>query len=87
MPIDTGDVCGKASGDDRRSTGHRSTDRRSTGHGLTDRQEREMQRRAEERMPGVSLGEWLRRLAAGAGAGAGVGRGGLGLPWRPRGRA
>ncbi|MER5408814.1 hypothetical protein [Streptomyces sp. NPDC002769] len=39
-----------------------------------------MQRRAEERMPGVPLGEWMRRRAAWRGAG----RRGLGLRWRYR---
>jgi hypothetical protein len=53
MSIDAGDVCEKG------SISGEGSDRC-----LTDRGEREMQRRQEERMPGVPVREWVRRLVA-----------------------
>ncbi|MFD7478693.1 hypothetical protein ACFV8Z_43030 [Streptomyces sp. NPDC059837] len=59
MSIDAGDVCEKGSISAEGSIGAEGSDRR-----LTDRGEREMQRRQEERMPGVPVREWVRRLVA-----------------------
>ncbi|QIY99120.1 hypothetical protein HEP87_40710 [Streptomyces sp. S1D4-11] len=74
MSIDAGHVCEKGSISTRASVGAKRSDRC-----LTDRGEREMQRRQEERMPGVPLREWVRRLVAGRRFTARAG-GGLGLP-------
>lgn len=71
MSIDAGHVCEKG-----------SVSAKGSDHCLTDRGEREMQRRQEERMPGVPVREWVYRLVAGRRFTARAG-GGLGLP-RPR---
>ena len=59
MSIDAGDVCEK---------GSISAEGGSSGEGsdrcLTDRGARETQRGQEERMPGVPVREWVRRLVA-----------------------
>ncbi|MFJ8023657.1 hypothetical protein [Streptomyces sp. NPDC096311] len=70
MSIDAGHVCEKG-----------SVSAKGSDHCLTDRGEREMQRRQEERMPGVPVREWLRGLVGGRFAARAAG--GLGLP-RPR---
>ncbi|MFE2968324.1 hypothetical protein ACFXKC_32520 [Streptomyces sp. NPDC059340] len=81
MSIDAGHVCEKGSISARGSVGAKGSDRC-----LTDRGEREMQRRQEERMPGVPVREWVRRLVAGRRFTARAG-GGLGLPRLRRGES
>ncbi|MFK0025926.1 hypothetical protein [Streptomyces sp. NPDC090798] len=80
MSIDTGHVCAKGRISAKGRSGAKESDRC-----LTDRGEREMQRRQEERMPGVPVREWVRGLVAGRFA-ARAG-GGPGLPRLRRGES
>ncbi|MFF2511226.1 hypothetical protein [Streptomyces sp. NPDC058086] len=79
--IDAGHVYEKGSISAKGSVSAKGSD-----HCLTDRGEREMQRRQEERMPGVPVREWARRLVAGRRFTARAG-GGLGLPRLRRGES
>ncbi|MFD8219924.1 hypothetical protein ACFV2U_41155 [Streptomyces sp. NPDC059697] len=81
MSIDAGHVCEKENISARGSVGAKGSDRC-----LTDRGEREMQRRQEERMPGVPVREWVHRLVAGRRFTVRAG-GGLGLPRLRRGES
>ncbi|WP_329362572.1 hypothetical protein [Streptomyces sp. NBC_01483] len=78
MSIDAGDVCEKGSVSEKGSISAEGSDRC-----LTDRGEREMQRRQEERMPGVPVREWVGRLVARRSAA----RAGGGLAVRRRGES
>jgi hypothetical protein len=62
MSIDAGDACGKGSVSGMGSIGAKASISGEGSDRLTDRGEREMQRRQEERMPGVPVREWVRAL-------------------------